>query len=166
MSPVEEVAARLASAPRVVMVPGYGVAVAQAQHALAHLAERLRGREVEVEFAVHPVAGRVPGHLDVLLDAAGVPWSARRDLATARFDSASLALVVGANDVVNPRLGMPVLEVARAGQVVVLLDATGPGYAGIENALVETATVLLGDAGDLLREIDEAVARIPNPGTR
>ncbi len=156
----EEVGRSLAAAGRVVLVPGYGVAVAQAQHTLARLAETLHRRGVEVEFALHPVAGRVPGHLDGLLDAAGVPWSARRDLDTARFDAASVALVVGANDVVNPALDMPVLEVTRAGTVIVLVDATGPGFAGVENPLFGTATVLCGDAAELLREAEEVVARI------
>ncbi|MBA3743745.1 NAD(P)(+) transhydrogenase (Re/Si-specific) subunit beta [Sporichthya sp.] len=157
----EEIPTRLAAARRVVIVPGYGVAMSQTQHDLARLADTVRRRGAEVTFAVHPVAGRVPGHLDVLLDAAGVPWSSRRDLDTAAFDAGSVALVVGANDVVNPALAMPVLEVARGGAVVVFIDSTGPGYAGVVNPLFAAASVLLGDAGDLLREAEEAIARIP-----
>lgn len=159
---IEEAAARLVAAHRVVIVPGYGVAVAQAQHELARLADSLRRRGAEVTVAVHPVAGRVPGHLDVLLDAAGVPWSARRDLDTVAFDAGSVALVVGANDVVNPALAMPVLEVTDAGAVVVFIDSTGPGFAGAVNPLFKTATVLLGDAGDLLREAEKAIAYQPD----
>ncbi|HUR73971.1 MAG TPA: NAD(P)(+) transhydrogenase (Re/Si-specific) subunit beta [Sporichthya sp.] len=163
MSTIEEVAALLTGARRVVLVPGYGVAVAQAHHALANLAGVLERRGPAVEFALHPVAGRVPGQLDALLDAAGVPWSARRDLDTATFDAGSIALVVGANDVVNPALAMPVLEVARAGSVVVFLDATGPGFAGVANPLFAGATVIRGDALDLVRETEQAVTRITQP---
>jgi NAD(P) transhydrogenase subunit beta len=148
----------------VVLVPGYGVAVAQAQYALARLADALRRRGAEVEFAVHPVAGRVPGHLDGLLDAAGVPWSSRRDLDTATFDADSFALVVGANDVVNPALEIPVFEVAQAGYVAVFIDAAGPGFAGVGNPLFEKADLLCGDAADLLRAAEEALPRVPGPG--
>ena len=156
-----DVATHLARARRVVIVPGYGVAVAQAQHALGHLVETLRRRGTDVVFALHPLAGRMPGQLNVLLDAAGVSWADLRDLETVDFDSADVALVVGANDVVNPRLGIPVLEVTRAGHVVVLIRSTGPGYAGIGNPLFDRATVRCGDALELVRETEQAVARIP-----
>ena len=158
---MNDIAALLTAARRVVVVPGYGVAVAQAQRALAHLADTLRRRDVDVVFALHPVAGRLPGHLNVLLDGAGVAWSDLRDLDSAEFDGVDVALVVGANDVVNPRLGAPVFDVGRAAAVVMLTDASGAGYAGIENPLFATATVVCGDALELLREAEEAIARIP-----
>lgn len=154
------VAALLTSAPRVVVVPGYGVAVAQAHHAVARLAETLGRRGIEVTFAIHPVVGRVPGHLDGLLDAAGVPWSARRGLDDAVFDDRTVALVVGANDVVNPVLPLRVLEVERAADVVVFVDSTGPGYAGRANPLFDRVPVLIGDAAELVRETEQAVARV------
>ena len=154
------VATLLASAARVVVVPGYGAAIAQAHHALARLAETLGRRGVEVTFAVHPVVGRVPGHLDGLLDAAGIPWTDRRGLDDAVFDERTVALVVGANDAVNPALPMPVLEVERAADVVVFLDSTGPGYAGVANPLFDRVQVLIGDAAELVRETEQAVARL------
>jgi NAD(P) transhydrogenase subunit beta len=161
---LDDVAMQLATARRVVVVPGHGLALAQAQHALAHLAETLRRRGSEVAFAVHPVAGRMPGQLNVLLDAAGVPWSAIRDLESASFDGVDVVLVVGANDVVNPDLGIEVFAVSRAASVVVFLDSTGPGHAGIANPLFATARVVRGDALALLRETEEAIARIPEAG--
>lgn len=154
------VATLLASAGCVVVVPGYGAAIAQAHHAVARLAETLRRRGVEVTFAVHPVVGRVPGHLDGLLDAAGIPWTDRRGLDDAVFDEHTVALVVGANDVVNPALPMPVLGVERAADVVVFLDSTGPGYAGVANPLFDRVQVLIGDAAELVRETEQAVARL------
>jgi NAD(P) transhydrogenase subunit beta len=162
---VAGLAGQLRVARRVVIVPGYGVAVAQAQHALANLASVLGRGGTEVTFAVHPVAGRMPGQLNVLLDGAGVAWGDLRDLDGAEFAGADVALVVGANDVVNPRLGIPVFEVTRAGRVVVLIDSTRPGYAGIDNPLFDSdVEVLRGDALALLRETEEAIARIPQPG--
>jgi NAD(P) transhydrogenase subunit beta len=162
---VRDVARQLCAAHRVVIVPGYGVAVAQAQHTLANLASTLGRRGTEVSFAVHPVAGRMPGQLNVLLDGAGVAWGDLRDLENAEFAGADVALVVGANDVVNPRLGIPVFEVTRAGSVVVLIDSTRPGYAGIDNPLFGADVVVLrGDALDLLRETEAAIARMPEPG--
>lgn len=158
-----EVAALLARARRVVLVPGYGVAVAQAHHALARLAETLHRRGVEVSFALHPVVGRVPGHLDTLLDAAGVPWSARRQLEDVVLDADTVALAVGANDVINPALPMSVFELERAGVAVVFLDSTGPGYAGVPNPVFDRVTVRCGDAGDLVRETEQAIAGVPEP---
>ena len=149
---------------RVVIVPGYGVAVAQAQHALAHLGTTLRRCGVDVVYALHPVAGRMPGQLNVLLDAAGVPWSDLRDLETAAFDGADVALVVGANDVVNPGLGTAVFDVGRARDVVILLDGEA-SYSGLHNPLLDTATVRRGDLVELLRQTEEAVARVAVPGT-
>ena len=154
------VAALLASSRRVVVVAGYGVAVAQAHHAVARLAETLGRGGVEVSFAVHPVVGRVPGHLDGLLDAAGISWRARRGLDEAAFDEGAVALVIGANDVVNPALPMRVLEVERAADVVVFVDSRGPGYAGVANPLFDRVPVLVGDVAELLRETEQAVARI------
>lgn len=166
MSEVGRLGARLAAARRVVIVPGYGVAVGQAQHALARLAETLDRRGVEVTFALHPVVGRVPGHLDFLLDAAGVPWAARRSLDTAVFDADAAALVVGANDVVNPALPMPVFGVERAGSVTLFLDSTGPGYAGVANPLLDRVRVVLGEATELVRETEQAVASVAESGNQ
>jgi NAD(P) transhydrogenase subunit beta len=146
-----------------VIVPGYGVALAQAQYALAHLGTTLRRRGVDVVYALHPVAGRMPGQLNVLLDAAGVAWNDLRDLETAEFDGADVAFVVGANDVVNPRLGTPTFEVGRARAVVMLLDGEAC-YSGLDNPLPATATVRRGDLLELLRETDEAVARVAEAG--
>lgn len=160
------VGALLAAARRVVVVAGYGVGVAQAHYAVARLAETLGRRGIEVTFAVHPVVGRVPGHLDGLLDAAGVPWSVRRDLDDAAFDDDTVALVLGANDVVNPALPMRVLEVERAADVVVFLDSTGPGYAGVPNPLLARVPVLVGDVGALVRETEQAVTRVPEAGDK
>ncbi len=161
---ISAAAAVLAGARRVVVVPGYGVGVAQAQHALVRLVETLRRRGTEVVFALHPVAGRMPGQLNVLLDGAGVAWSQLRDRESAGFDAADVALVVGANDVVNPDLGVPVLPVTDARALVILTRSTGPGYAGRENPIFAAATVVCGDAAELLRETEEAVLRIPQAG--
>ena len=159
---VDEVADLLASSRRVVLVPGFGLAVAQAQHALVVLAGLLADRGVEVAYAISPVAGRVPGQMNVLLDGAGVPHAQLEDVqqANAAFPRTDVALVVGANDIVNPAArspgsplsGMPVLDVAAARRVVVLERSPGPGFAGIDNPLFddERTTVLSGDARETL----------------
>jgi NAD(P) transhydrogenase subunit beta len=158
-----EVAALLAAARRIVIVPGYGLARAQAQHALRAVGVELTSRGASVGYAVHPVAGRLPGHLNVLLDAAGVPFSALLDLARANaaLVGADVALLVGANDIANPAArnraggplaGLPILDVDRARSVVALKRGTGRGYADTENLLFEApkTTLLLGDATDSL----------------
>jgi H+-translocating NAD(P) transhydrogenase subunit beta len=157
-----EVAALLAHAERVVVVPGYGLALAQAQHTLRALADALAARGTRVGYAVHPVAGRLPGHLNLLLDQAGVPREQQLGLDEADLAGADVALVVGAHDVVDPAAGIPVLDVRAAGHVVVLKRTTGPGFAGTASPLLhDPATVLLlGDAGRTLRELVAAVVAL------
>ena len=166
----EDVAVQLGYAQRVVIVPGYGLAVAQGQHTIAELATALEARGIEVVFAIHPVAGRMPGHMNVLLAEANVPYEALRELeeVNPEFPNTDVALVVGANDVVNPAAkstpgapiyGMPILEVAQAGQVVFLKRSMRPGFAGIENELLHDpkTTLLFGDAKDSLTKVLGAV---------
>ena len=166
----EDVAVQLGYAQRVVIVPGYGLAVAQGQHTIAELASALQARGIEVVFAIHPVAGRMPGHMNVLLAEANVPYEALRELeeVNPEFPNTDIALVVGANDVVNPAAkstpgapiyGMPILEVAQAGQVVFLKRSMRPGFAGIENELLHDpkTTLLFGDAKESLTKVLGAV---------
>jgi NAD(P) transhydrogenase subunit beta len=156
---VEDVAVMLAYAQKVMIVPGYGMAVAQAQHAVKALADQLERRGVEVKYAIHPVAGRMPGHMNVLLAEANVPYPALLDLddANAEFPTTDVALVIGANDVTNPAArnvpsspiyGMPILDVDKAKNVVVLKRSMRSGFAGIENPLYEmpNCAMLFGDA--------------------
>ncbi|CAN5659761.1 hypothetical protein BH11ACT8_BH11ACT8_20100 [soil metagenome] len=165
-----DVAALLGHAGTVVVVPCYGLAVAQAQHVLRELVEVLRARGATVVYAVHPVAGRMPGHLNVLLDDAGVPHEqvVELDDANARLRHTDVALVVGADDVVNPAarttpsapiFAMPILEVDRARRVVVLKRSLRAGFAGVGNELLlaPRTEVLLGDAKDSLTELLAAV---------
>lgn len=155
----EEVAMLLEGAGRVVIVPGYGMAVAQAQHAVAELAENLQTHGVRVDYAIHPVAGRMPGHMNVLLAEADVPYEQLYDLETINpeFVEADVVLVIGANDVVNPRArtdsgcpiyGMPILNVDKARTVVILKRSMASGFAGLSNPLftAENAMMLFGDA--------------------
>ncbi|MBO0826719.1 MAG: NAD(P)(+) transhydrogenase (Re/Si-specific) subunit beta, partial [Streptosporangiales bacterium] len=138
----EDVAIQLAYAGKVIIVPGYGLAAAQAQHQLADLAAQLEQRGVEVSYAIHPVAGRMPGHMNVLLAEANVPYPQLKDLeeVNPEFPHADVALVVGANDVTNPAArrpgnavsGMPILDVDKANSVVVVKRSLGHGYAGID----------------------------------
>jgi NAD(P) transhydrogenase subunit beta len=166
----EDVAVQLGYAQRVVIVPGYGLAVAQGQHTVAELATSLAARGVEVVFAIHPVAGRMPGHMNVLLAEANVPYESLRELdeVNPEFANTDVALVVGANDVVNPAAksspgspiyGMPILEVVQAQQVVFLKRSMRPGFAGIENELLHDpkTTLLFGDAKDSLAKVLGAV---------
>ncbi|HVI26229.1 MAG TPA: NAD(P)(+) transhydrogenase (Re/Si-specific) subunit beta [Xanthomonadaceae bacterium] len=170
--PIEagDVAAMMAYAERVVIVPGYGMAVAQAQHKIWELAQRLIARGVKVRFAIHPVAGRMPGHMNVLLAEAGVPYDLIADMddINPEFPNTDVALVIGANDVVNPVAktdpaspiyGMPILDVAAARNAVVIKRGKGTGFAGIENALfyADNTRMLYGDgaemAGSLVNEL-------------
>jgi NAD(P) transhydrogenase subunit beta len=142
---IDDVAMQLAYASKVVIVPGYGLAAAQAQHEVAQLADVLEARGIEVTYAIHPVAGRMPGHMNVLLAEANVPYPLMRELdeANAEFARADVALVVGANDVTNPAArrpgnavsGMPILDVDKAHSVIVIKRSMGHGYAGIDNEL-------------------------------
>ena len=155
----EDAALRLAYAQRVIIVPGYGMAVAQSQHAVRELAEQIEKRGGEVKYAIHPVAGRMPGHMNVLLAEANVPYDRLYDMEeiNGEFAGADVALVIGANDVVNPAArtdpaspiyGMPILNVDQAQSVIVLKRGMSPGFAGIENDLFyhEKTSMLFGDA--------------------
>ena len=169
-SSAEDVAVLLGYAQRVIIVPGYGLAVAQGQHTAAELALALEGRGIEVDFAIHPVAGRMPGHMNVLLAEANVPYESLKEMGeiNPEFKTADVVLVVGANDVVNPAAktssgspiyGMPILEVADARQVVFLKRSMRPGFAGIENDLLyePQTSLLFGDAKDSLAQVLGAV---------
>ncbi|MDQ0674871.1 NAD(P) transhydrogenase subunit beta [Pseudarthrobacter siccitolerans] len=169
-STAEDVAVLLGYAQRVIIVPGYGLAVAQGQHTAAELALALEARGIDVDFAIHPVAGRMPGHMNVLLAEANVPYESLKEMGeiNPEFKTADVALVVGANDVVNPAAktssgspiyGMPILEVADARQVVFLKRSMRPGFAGIENELLyePQTSLLFGDAKDSLAQVLGAV---------
>jgi NAD(P) transhydrogenase subunit beta len=142
---VDDAAIQLAYASTVVIVPGYGLAAAQAQHAVQELASMLADRGIDVTYAIHPVAGRMPGHMNVLLAEANVPYDRMRDMDEANliFPRADVALVVGANDIINPAArragtatsGMPILDVDKAASVIVIKRSMGHGYAGIDNEL-------------------------------
>ncbi|MCD9086060.1 NAD(P)(+) transhydrogenase (Re/Si-specific) subunit beta [Stenotrophomonas sp. SY1] len=161
--PIEaaDVAAMMAFAERVVIVPGYGMAVAQAQHKIWELAQRLIERGVKVKFAIHPVAGRMPGHMNVLLAEAGVPYDLIADMddINPEFATTDVSLVIGANDVVNPVAktdptspiyGMPILDVVNSKNTIVIKRGKGTGFAGIENALfyADNTRMLYGDGAE------------------
>lgn len=162
----EEVAQMLADAQEVVIVPGYGMAVAHAQHPVSELTKQLRSRGVNVRFAIHPVAGRMPGHMNVLLAEANVPYDLvlEMDEINDELDEVDVIVVIGANDIVNPSAlddpdspiaGMPVIEVWKANTVVVSKRGMATGYAGVENPLFfrENTRMLFGDAKDSVSEI-------------
>ena len=166
----EDIATLLAYSRKVVIVPGYGLAVAQAQHTLRELAELLEERGIEVIYAIHPVAGRMPGHMNVLLAEADVPYDQLQEMedANREFSSTDVVLVVGANDVVNPAAktspgspiyGMPILNVDESTNIVFLKRSMRPGFAGIENELLYNpkTTLLFGDAKDSLNKLVTSV---------
>jgi NAD(P) transhydrogenase subunit beta len=166
----QDAAVDIAYAGRVVIVPGYGMATAQAQHKLRELTQLLDERGVKTSFAIHPVAGRMPGHMNVLLAEAGVPYEKIQDLSdiNAEFSQVDVVLVVGANDIVNlaarddadsPLFGMPVLDVDKAKRVIVLKRGDGTGYAGLENPLLfaPITRVLFGDARDSVQDLILAI---------
>jgi NAD(P) transhydrogenase subunit beta len=166
----DDVAVMLAYASKVVFVPGYGMAVAQAQHSVKALADQLEKRGVKVLYAIHPVAGRMPGHMNVLLAEANVPYNQLLDMedANPEFTTADVALVIGANDVTNPAArtvksspiyGMPILDVDKAANVVVLKRSMRSGFAGIENPLYElpNTSMLFGDAKASVDAVTAAV---------
>jgi NAD(P) transhydrogenase subunit beta len=157
------VAMQLAYARRVVVTPGYGLAVAQAQHTVRELADELEKRGVDVSYAIHPVAGRMPGHMNVLLAEADVPYEQLKEMddVNPELPQTDVALVIGANDTVNPEAGMPIIEVGKAGQVIVLKRSMNTGFAGIDNPLFynENTALLFGDAKEsvaaVLSEVKE-----------
>ena len=162
----EDAAASLAFAPRVVVVPGYGLAVAQAQQLVREMAEQVEKRGGDVKYAIHPVAGRMPGHMNVLLAEANIPYEKMIEMEeiNEQFSNVDVAIVIGANDVVNPAarrdpkspiFGMPILDADRARQVFVLKRGQGTGFAGIENALFfnEKTSMLFGDAKATLQRL-------------
>jgi NAD(P) transhydrogenase subunit beta len=166
----EDTAIALAYARSVVIVPGYGLAVAEAQHTVRELATDLEKRGVDVKYAIHPVAGRMPGHMNVLLAEANVPYDQllEMDQVNGEFAQTDVVLVVGANDVVNPAArddpsspiyGMPILDVDKARNVIVLKRSMGHGFAGIENALFhdDKTRMLFGDARKSLTQVAEAL---------
>ncbi|MDQ3128148.1 MAG: NAD(P)(+) transhydrogenase (Re/Si-specific) subunit beta [Chloroflexota bacterium] len=165
----DDVAIQLAYAQHVIIVPGYGLAVAQAQHAVRELAELLEERGVDVKYAIHPVAGRMPGHMNVLLAEANVPYPQLKEMddINPEFARADVALVIGANDVTNPAArrpgspvsGMPILDVDLAKSIVVIKRSMGKGYAGIDNELYtnEKTGMLFADAKDGLAALTAAV---------
>jgi NAD(P) transhydrogenase subunit beta len=166
----EDVAILLGYAQRVIVVPGYGLAVAQAQHTMYELTKALEEKGIEVVFGIHPVAGRMPGHMNVLLAEANVPYEVLQEMdeVNPQFKTADVCLVVGANDVVNPAAkttpgspiyGMPILNAGDASQVVFLKRSMRPGFAGIENELLyePNTTLLFGDAKDSLGKVLQAI---------
>jgi NAD(P) transhydrogenase subunit beta len=163
----------MAYAERVIIIPGYGMAVAQAQHKIWELSELLIKRGVDVKFAIHPVAGRMPGHMNVLLAEANVPYDLLYDLdeINAAFPQTDVALVIGANDVVNPTArtnpdspiyGMPILDADKAHNVIVIKRGQGKGFSGVENALffADNTRMLYGDGQAMAAELIQAVKEL------
>jgi NAD(P) transhydrogenase subunit beta len=165
---VEDAAVLLANVQSLIIVPGYGMAVAQAQHVTRELADLLAAKGVDVKYAIHPVAGRMPGHMNVLLAEANVPYSQLYDLEqiNSEFERTDVALVVGANDVVNPAArhdktspiyGMPILDADKARHVLLIKRSLNAGFAGIDNELYydPKTTFVFGDAKQVLTKLVE-----------
>jgi H+-translocating NAD(P) transhydrogenase subunit beta len=175
LKPIEasDAGVMMAFANKVIIVPGYGMAVAQAQHKIWELTQLLQDRGVTVKFAIHPVAGRMPGHMNVLLAEAGVPYDFIADLdeINPEFETADVALIIGANDVVNPVArtdksspiyGMPILNADKAKNVVVIKRGKGAGFSGIENGLfyLDNTRMLYGDAQKAVTELIQAIKAV------
>jgi NAD(P) transhydrogenase subunit beta len=169
----EEAAMMLGYARSVVIIPGYGMAVAQAQHSVRELADQLEGKGVEVKYAIHPVAGRMPGHMNVLLAEANVPYPQLYDMddINPQFEETDVALVIGANDVVNPAArtdaaspiyGMPILEVDRAKHAIVIKRGMSTGFAGVDNDLFykDKTMMLFGSAKDVVAQLVSQVKQL------
>jgi H+-translocating NAD(P) transhydrogenase subunit beta len=172
----EDAAIQLSYASRVVIVPGYGMAVAQAQHVVRELARELEMRGVDVAFAIHPVAGRMPGHMNVLLAEADVPYDQLKEMQdiNPQFPQTDVALVIGANDVTNPAArdvpespiyGMPILDVDKAQRVIVLKRGMSAGFAGIDNPLFyeDNTSMLFGDAKQSIQGVTQQVKELGSP---
>ena len=172
-SSADDVALLLETANRVAMIPGYGMAVAQAQHAVRDLTRALQERDVEVVFGIHPVAGRMPGHMNVLLAEAEIPYEQLLEMDTINptFDRTDVVIVIGANDVVNPEArenpdspiaGMPILDVDKARTVVVVKRSLSPGFAGIPNPLFagDNTLMLFGDGRAAVEDMTKALAEL------
>jgi NAD(P) transhydrogenase subunit beta len=168
---VQEVAELLTASKSVVVVPGYGMAVAQAQHAVREITDALAARGIAVRYAIHPVAGRLPGHMNVLLAEAGVSYEIVKEMdeVNGDFPDTDVVLVIGANDIVNPAAlddpgspiyGMPVLQVWKAGHVIMLKRSLAAGYAGIDNPLCyrDNTLMLFGDAKQSVMKLLAAVS--------
>jgi NAD(P) transhydrogenase subunit beta len=166
----DEAAMLFDDARRVVFVPGYGMAVAQAQHAVRDLTDLLESKDIEVDFAIHPVAGRMPGHMNVLLAEADIPYDKLKEMdeVNPTFQETDVAIVLGANDVVNPVArtdpksaiaGMPILDVDKSRTVIVIKRSLSPGFAGIPNPLfaMDNTLMLFGDAKKALLGLIAAV---------
>jgi len=166
----EEAAMVLEAARRVVIVPGYGMAVSQAQYAVRDLTQLLAARGIEVEFAIHPVAGRMPGHMNVLLAEADIPYDQMKEMEVINptFDQVDVSIVIGANDVVNPDArmnadspiaGMPILNVDRARTVIIIKRSLSPGFAGVPNPLfaADNALMLFDDAKAAVNALNAAL---------
>ena len=170
---VDDAAIMMGYAGKVIIITGYGMALAQAQHKVRELSDLLEARDVEVKFAIHPVAGRMPGHMNVLLAEAGVPYEKLYDLEeiNAEFPTAGVALIIGANDVVNPAAqdnsasplyGMPILNADKSENVLVVKRGQGKGFAGVENELFyrDNTRMLYGNAQDVINELIQALKQI------
>jgi NAD(P) transhydrogenase subunit beta len=169
---VDDVALQLAYASKVIIVPGYGLAAAQAQHEVRELASQLEAGGIEVSYAIHPVAGRMPGHMNVLLAEANVPYDQLREMddINAEFDRTDVALVIGANDVTNPAArrtgnavsGMPILDVDHARSIIVIKRSMASGYAGIDNELYSDpkTSMYFADAKKGLATLVQAVKQV------
>jgi len=171
----EDAAMILGYAENVIFVPGYGLAVAQAQHQINELANILKDNGAKIKYAIHPVAGRMPGHMNVLLAEANIPYNELKDLdeINSEFDNADVAVVIGANDVTNPIArtdpsspiyGMPILNVDKAKSVIVLKRSMASGFAGIENELffLDKTSLLFGDAKDSIEEMTREIKNLDN----
>jgi len=165
-----DAAVNMRHASKVIVAPGYGLAVAQAQHKLYEFVKLLQDADVDVKFAIHPVAGRMPGHMNVLLAEAGVPYDIIHDMEdiNEEFKEADVAIVIGANDTVNPAAktnksspiyGMPILNVNQARQVYVVKRGQGKGYSGVENELfyADNTNMVYGDAQKVMVEMIQAI---------
>jgi NAD(P) transhydrogenase subunit beta len=170
----EEASFLLDAARSVIVVPGYGMAAAQAQHKVRELCDNLMKRGVDVKYAIHPVAGRMPGHMNVLLAEANVPYDQLYDLDSinSEFPQADIVLVIGANDVVNPAArtdtespiyGMPILDVDQAGSIIVVKRSMRSGFAGVDNELfyLDKTQMLFGDAKAVIGEVIDELGRLP-----